>query len=619
MFCKNEYFSNIINKLDDTLDKFYPIGMALLLLIGIVRGLTNTNDMFFVVDFSAAFLFLLLTLFRNKMEVILKSNMAAILLSSVGILSFMKYGSLSTGIPLLILSNLIMIIFGSERNYLIHFSVTSLFIFSYTIITNLLNLKPFYSYNYFNIIIFLILIEVIRVSLFTIKKYLLSNIETLNKNMRETEIIVNELAIQNAAIKSNEKEIYNLAFMDQLTGLPKRSLFEKHVKARFDHVPSGTMMIIDLKEFKLLNSLYGTEVGDQILTLIGDVIKENMDKMYACRLNGNEFALWLEHGNIDFIREEMKKIEEDFRVKSKEIFKYNRVQFHVSYVAYPEDGTCFNDLIDKLLIALNYCKNSQAVEYIKYEPFMMDKLQFENNLKRLLERSILSKSFDVVYQEKYDSKRHRVIGVEALARWTSDELGPISPNVFIPMITKHNMISSFERVIIEKVFNDYSELITKYGDIKIGINISPDHIVSKFFSDFINDAAKMYGVNKGSILLEITEEVMIKGITRVESVLNALRNDGFKISLDDFGSGYSSLNYLAKLPFDEIKIDKAFVDQISDEKVQKVLKTIIELKMIYDVDVVAEGVEHQEQLDNLQSIGCFLIQGYLYSKPKALR
>lgn len=619
MFCKNEYFVNIINKLDDTLDKFYPIGMAFLLVIGIARTITSPSDLFFLVDFLMAFLFLILTINKKNMDVMLKSNIAAVLISLVGIASYINFGIMSTGLPLLILSNLIMIIFSSDRNYFIHFVITSTSVFVYTVMSDLLRMDAFNSADYFNLILFVLLIEVIRTSLYTIKNYMLSNIEILNKNVHETEIMVNELAIQNAAIKNNEKEIYNLAFIDQLTGLPKRNLFEKHVNTRLNQVEHATMMVIDIKEFKLLNSIYGTEVGDHVLKIIGSVIKDNMDKMYACRLNGNEFAIWLEHGNIELVRKELLKVEVEFREKSKEIFQYNKVRFHISYVTYPDDGSSFKDLLNKSIIALNYGKSNQVFEYIKYESFMMEKLQFENNLKRLLERAILNRSFDVVYQEKYDSKQHKVIGVEALARWKSEELGDISPSVFVPMITKHNMITSFERVIIEKVFGDYNALIQKYGDIKIGINISPDHIVSKYFSDYINEAAVRLGVIKENILLEITEEVMIKGISNVEQVLNELRSKGFKISLDDFGSGYSSLNYLAKLPFDEIKIDKAFIDQINDEKVQTVLKTIIELKMIYNVEVVAEGVEYQEQLDNLQSIGCFMIQGYLYSKPKPLK
>lgn len=617
MFSRNEYFKNMIYNLDSTFDRIYPMGILFLTIMGMFRSFNAPDDFFYWIDLVMALVLLCCYSFRKSLDTSFKASLSAVMATGIGLLSYHHFGIMGTGIPVLIISNLLMIIFSSRKFFKINLIVSAIGLFVITLVRSLND--GFNLMHVYNILLFILLIYILDITLTNIREYLLANIETLDKNVRENETMINELAIQNAAIKSNEKEIYQLAFFDQLTGLAKRNLFEKHVSHRMRQVDRGTMMIVDLKEFKVLNSVYGTEVGDQVLKLVGKVFQEHQSKLYACRLNGNEFALWIEHDDIDFIRNELLLVEQDFRAYANDLFKFNRIRFHVSYVTYPENGQSFSELLNKLIIALNHGKNNESADYIKYESYMEANIQYENKMKRLLEEAILKKSFTVAYQEKYDSKRCEVIGLEALARWQSDSLGFVSPSEFVPMIMKYHMIESFERVIIEKVFEDYKLLIEKYGNISIGINISPDHITAKYFKNYISQAADLYDIDKNNIMLEITEEVMIKGIGHVESVLNNLRQEGFKISLDDFGSGYSSLNYLAKLPFDEIKIDKAFVDQIHIDKVQKVLSTVIELKMIYDVNVIAEGVERQEQLDNLQSIGCYMIQGYLYSKPKPLR
>lgn len=620
MFSRNEYFKNMLQNMESTFDSLFPLGVIIVAFVGLARSFLSPGDSFIYFDLATVVFLGIIYIGRSYIDIRIKTMIVTCALTFTGLVSFYYYGLTGTGMPVLIISNIVAIIFNTKEQFRINFVISVVGLLAIVFYMDSIQHDIAFNGNYyFNIAIYMLMIQVIKISLVSIKVYLLNNIEALDRNIRENEIMISELAIQNAAIRTNEKEIYNLAFFDQLTGLPKRNLFEKHVSERMKITDEGILMVIDVKEFKLLNSIYGTEVGDQILTLCGKILKNNIADIYACRLNGNEFGLWIEHHDIEFVRRALATLETHFIEETKGIFQYNKIKFHVGYVEYPKDGIEYSELIDKLLLALNYGKTNTATGYVKYESYMEEKLIYENNLKRLIEEAINTQAFQVFYQEKYDSQSCQVIGLEALARWHSDLLGDVSPNEFIPMIVKHNMIESFERIIIEKVFKDYPKLISKYGAINIGINISPDHIMKHYFVEYMERAANTLNVNKSHIVIEITEEVMIKGIKNVEGILTSLRNMGFKISLDDFGSGYSSLNYLARLPFDEIKIDKAFVDEIHNEKVRKVLRTIIELKMIYDVDVIAEGVEHQSQLDDLQSIGCYMIQGYLYSRPKALK
>lgn len=622
MFNKDEYFDEMILKLENTFSLLYKVGIFSVFLIGMIKFILRPNDLFVLYDAILLLILVIIMLKGASVSMKRKVMYTCSILTFSGLFSYLVYGIEGTGFGVLFIANITAGVF-SNRKYFNQIFVTSILgLVAVTVYRELyigIHTSTLSVY-FFQMLVLIICIQILRIAVYALRNSLLENIVELDNKLEENELMLYELKQQNHEIKVNEEEIYQLAYYDQLTGLPMKNLFKRNVEERLLEVENATMLLLDIKDFKLLNSVYGSQVGDQLLKIAGDVINTiDSPLLYACRISGNDFGFWYESNDVALIEKHLSRLLLEFNVRARKIFMYNKVQFYMSYVQYPSDGENYIDLYNKAVIALNYSKANKNAELLQFTQEMERVLHEENHLKELIEDAIQMRAFDVSYQEKHDSINNRVIGVEALARWYSDELGHVSPAKFIPIITKYQLVGSFERLIIGKVFSDYKRIIEKYGDISISINISPEHIILPQFAKYFEDALSLYRINPSLITLEITEEVMINGMDNVKSILERLKNLGLKISLDDFGTGYSSLNYLSKIPFDEIKIDKTFIDEIEDIRVQTVLKAVIDIKKTYNIQVIAEGVETRSQLKILQDLGCPLIQGYLFSKPKPLK
>jgi len=621
MFNKEEYFDEMILKLEDTFSLLYKVGVCSVFLLGMIRFLLEPNDLFVLYD--AVLLLVLIIILAKGSLIGMKRKViyTCMILTFTGLLSYLVYGIQGTGFGIVFIANITAGIFSSKKSFNHIFIASIVGLVSVTIYRELfmgINTATLNVY-FFQVLLLIVSIQILRIAVYALRNSLIDNIMELDNKLEENKLMLSELTQQNLEIKVNEEEIYQLAYYDQLTGLPLKNLFKRTIEERLVNVKNATMLLVDIKDFKLLNSVYGSQIGDQLLKIAGDVINTiDSPLLYACRISGNDFGFWYESDDIKNIEKRLKTLLLEFNVRARKIFMYNKVQFYMSYVQYPNDGESYIDLYNKAVIALNYAKAGKKTELLQFTQEMEIALHEENHLKELIEDAIQRRAFEVNYQEKYDSRNNKVIGVEALARWQSNDLGQVSPAVFIPIITKYQLIGSFERLIIGKVFSDYPRIKEKYGDISISINISPEHIILPQFVKYFEDAILLYRIDPTLITLEITEEVMINGMDKVRSILDRLKTLGLKISLDDFGTGYSSLNYLSKIPFDEIKIDKSFIDEIEDKRVQTVLKAVIEIKKSYNIQVIAEGVETRSQLKILQELGCPLVQGYLFSKPKAL-
>lgn len=621
MFNKDEYFEKMILNLEDTFGLLYKIGLFSLLSVCILKYIIRPGDLFVVFDVFLLLVMLLMYLFKKRVSISGKAHFISVLLCLTGLLLYLNYGVEGTGFGVLFIANIAAGVFSNKKRFRIIFLLT---IGGVVLITAYRELvvgnvsTPFNTYV-FQIVLLFLGMYVLRVAVYALRNSLLENIVELDNKLEENKVILHEIKQQNIEIKTNEEEIFQLAYFDQLTNLPMKNLFKSSIEKEIENKQFGTLILIDIKDFKLLNSVYGSQIGDSLLKIAGEVMLE-MDAplLHACRISGNDFGLWYNCLDVEKINVSLKEMLLNFNVRARKIFMYNKVKFYMAYSQFPNDASTYIEMYNKSVVALNYSKVSKDTTLIKFTKEMEKALQEENHLKELIEDAIQRRAFEVHYQEKYDSVANKVIGVEALARWHSEDLGHVTPGEFIPIITKYQLTGSFERLIIGKVFSDYAEIIKKYGDISIGINISPEHIILPQFIKYFEDAILLYKVNPSLITLEITEEVMINGMDHVRDILNRLKQLGLKISLDDFGSGYSSLNYLAKIPFDEIKIDKSFVDEIEEVRVQTILKAIIEIKDSYNIQLIAEGVETSKQLEILQELGCTLIQGYLFSKPKPL-
>ncbi len=271
-------------------------------------------------------------------------------------------------------------------------------------------------------------------------------------------------------------------------------------------------------------------------------------------------------------------------------------------------------------MALTYAKGPVESNIIAYDKKLETSLKEDSFLRERLEDALYNSKFDVHYQAKVNTKTKEIVSFEALSRWYDTEIGMVSPTVFIPALEEMNRATHFGRIVIERVLAEHKSLCKKYGaHIRVSVNISPSHLIAPGFIEFVENAIEKSGVDPDRIIFEITEDVMIENFERAMAVFEKLRKIGIWISLDDFGSGYSSLNYLAKFDIDELKIDKSFVDQIEvNGKIDSMLEAIMQLALDYNINVVAEGVETPMQYAKLLEIGCDEIQGYYFSRPEPL-
>lgn len=460
------------------------------------------------------------------------------------------------------------------------------------------------------------------------EKGIYSSINGINRKDEIGELVsgFNEMvaSINNAHqdLICQEEKISYLAYYDQLSEIPNRNKFKEHVNKRIkDGIKNAQIVLLDIKDFNLINSILGNEFGDKIIKTIGYVFKKyQSDEYFFARLSGNEFAGWIENSSESLIKEYVEYFRALFNDEIKNIGFNQKIYFHISYSVYPDNGADFESLYKKATIALKFAKENSPTRIFNFEKSMEESIEQEARIISYVEEAINEDEFTVYYQNKVSIRDNKVVGVEALARWNSKILGFVSPAVFIPVIDKANLTARFSKVIIDKVLMDYTKLEKKFQkDITVSINISPLFFFEKDFTAIIIEAISNSGVNPNNVILEITEDIFINDFDTIQKIIAELKSFGVKISLDDFGTGYSSLNYIKNIDFDELKIDRTFMkDLLTDERVLKLLKSIDQIAKAYDYSVIAEGVETQAQLEKVQEAGFDIVQGFIYSKPEPL-
>ncbi|MBC8062891.1 MAG: EAL domain-containing protein [Clostridiaceae bacterium] len=427
-------------------------------------------------------------------------------------------------------------------------------------------------------------------------------------------------AYQNLILK--EEKISYLAYYDQLSGLHNRNKFKEHVNSRINNgCGQAYLILMDIKDFKLINSILGNEFGDQIIKIIGSVFQKlQIENDLIARISGNEFAGWFETWNESEIIQKLDNLKHQFTEELIKIDFNQKFYFHISYCAYPDHGFDFESCYKNATVALKIAKENSPTMIYKFKQSMADSVEYEAKIINYIETSIIEDDFLVYYQNKVSIKDNKVIGVEALARWNCKQLGFISPVIFIPAIDKANLTARFSKMIIEKVLMDYPLLENKFGGgITVSINISPLFFFEKDFTTIIITALKNSEINPNKVILEITEDIFIKDFVTIQKIITELKSFGIKISLDDFGTGYSSLNYVKNIDFDEIKVDKSLIQGLStDARVFSLLKSIDQIAKTYNYSVVAEGVETVDELNMIAEAGFDIVQGFIYSRPEPI-
>ncbi len=422
-------------------------------------------------------------------------------------------------------------------------------------------------------------------------------------------------------LKEYEQRLHYIAYHDQLTGLKNRySLIDRiNTLIAENNGEKYALFYIDIDNFKYINDDMGHRFGDLLLRKIS----ERLSKMeiYCStlyRIGGDEFAILVEKFNK---KEQLEQIAVNILKNFKPCFEVENLNSYVTVSigisTYPEHGSEVDALLKNADIAVYKAKESGRNRIVFYNSPMNEELSERMLIEKHLRTALDKNEFDLYYQPQLDIKTGMISGFEALIRWSNPELGFVSPLRFIGVAEATHLIIPIGEWVLKEACN-FLNNIENMGikGLNISINISMLQLLQEDFAHMVIDSIDSVGINPKQVELEITESILMESYEVIAEKLKLLRAKGVKIALDDFGKGYSSLNYLKNLPITTLKIDKSFIDTISESNKDKSLTDlIVKMGRSMNLCVVAEGVETQEQMDYLIKHKCDRIQGYLFSKP----
>ncbi|WP_209124904.1 EAL domain-containing protein [Alkalihalobacillus sp. BA299] len=435
---------------------------------------------------------------------------------------------------------------------------------------------------------------------------------------RVNRIVVNYRDISER--KSYEQEIYRMAYHDYLTGLPNRFMLEtslsEEIEKSMDLNNNLAVLLIDLDRFKVVNDSIGHHAGDLLLKAVSNRLKETIDgKGTLFRQGGDEFIIILTDAN----REVASIVSERILSSLAQPFTMNHIEIFTSpsigITMVPEDGNSVDQILRNADFAMYQAKRNGKNRYHFYSPSkssnLLNPLKMEMELHRAVERDELT----LHYQPKINLQTGEIVGVEALIRWNHPEWGMVSPGNFIPLAEETGLIIPIGVWAVKTACQQNKIWHSKGFTTVVSVNLSARQFTQLSLVQSIQSALEESGLKPQFLELEITES-MTANIEQSIKTLNDLKELGVKISIDDFGTGFSSLNYLKEFPVDTLKIDQSFVRELSNNSSDKtIVKTIISMAHNLNLNVVAEGIETKEQLVFLQQHLCNEGQGFLFSKP----
>jgi diguanylate cyclase (GGDEF)-like protein len=416
-----------------------------------------------------------------------------------------------------------------------------------------------------------------------------------------------------------DRKLAHIAFHDSLTGLPNRAVFTEHLgrevaKARDAGEPVA-VLCIGLDGFKAVNDLYGHPAGDALLVAAAQRLRAaaRCNELVA-RLGGDEFAIVQcggsqpDHANR-LTQRILAVLAEPFEIAAETV----RITGSVGLALYPADAARPEDLIKNADVALYRAKAEGRGGARFYEAAMDESLRQRRQLDADLRQAIARRQLGVHYQPLADLESGRIVGFEALLRWTHPKLGEVSPATFIPLAEESGIILKLGEWVLREAC---SEAARWTPPLKLSVNLSPVQFAQGDLAGLVETVVAETGLDPARLDLEVTEGLLIKDAERAIAILERLKALGVKISMDDFGTGYSSLSYFRMFPFDKVKIDQSFIhDMIDNPQARAIIRSVIGLGRGLGMPVVAEGVETNEQLDALRAEGCDQVQGYLISRP----
>lgn len=420
---------------------------------------------------------------------------------------------------------------------------------------------------------------------------------------------------------TKEKELQEkyryLATHDALTGLYNRTFFFEKAEEFMKRNPDRQYMIVcsDIRQFNTVNDIFGTETGDMVLKVIADrIIQDDNNDMVYGRIAGDSFALCI-------TKERFCRLVPAFE---------NANGLHVKNVNYPimihtgvyevkDLSVSVSAMCDRAMLAIDSIKNDMQKGIAYYNNEIREKLLREKEIIRDLLPAFEKEEFTVYLQPQMSHSTGAIVGAETLVRWIHPEKGVITPNVFIPLIENNGLVSKLDQYIWRKACEILKRFDEKGRKISLSVNISAkDFYYLDLYKEFMG-LVQEFGIEPSRLKLEITESAVMLDVPKQVALIRRLQAEGFVIEMDDFGSGYSSLNTLKDIPVDILKLDMKFMGKAEDaERSANILQMVVGMAQKLRMQVIAEGVETKEQADFLGSIGCDIVQGYYYAKPMSV-
>ena len=415
------------------------------------------------------------------------------------------------------------------------------------------------------------------------------------------------------------------AYHDLLTRLPNRALFKDRLSIALTQATREghqlAVMFIDLDRFKVINDSLGHTLGDRLLQAVSQRLQHCVRKGDTLsRFGGDEFTLLLpEVRNWEAVTQVAEKIlaslRAPFKLEGHEIF----VGASIGIAVFPAAGTTMDSLIRNADIAMYRVKNTGRDGFQLFTPDMAGSTR-RLQLEQEMHGGLLRREFDVVYQAQVDSTCGKVVGVEALVRWNHPTHGRLEPAEFVSIAEESRLIVEMDRATLQRAARELNLHRESSGkELRLSVNMSPIMVSREDFVQTVLDTLGQEGFPPRLLEIEITENLLLSDRQDVIDKLHRLSKAGIRIAIDDFGTGYSSLSYLQKLPIHTIKIDRSFTRQVkSCEEGACIVNAMVAMALGLNMGIVAEGVETKIQLEYLGSLGCTLVQGFLYGKPDTL-
>ena len=419
--------------------------------------------------------------------------------------------------------------------------------------------------------------------------------------------------------RNSEKKIAFLAHHDALTGLANRVQLREHIEKTLKLGERGgkaAILCLDLDNFKTVNDTLGHSVGDALLCAVASRLQALLrDDDLVSRTGGDEFAI-VQAGHEPAMQASatlasliVETVSAPFEIGDHTVV----IGASVGIAIAPDDGSDPDQLLKNADMALYRAKGEGRARFHFFEMEMDVKAQSRRLLELDLRRAVGSGEFELFYQPIVNLAENRITGFEALLRWNHPTRGRVPPSEFIPIAEETGLIGSIGEWVIRNACNEAKTWPT---DLRVSVNVSPVQFRSKGLAAIVTSAVANSGLLPNRLELEITETVLMHNNEETLATLNQLQSLGVRISMDDFGTGYSSLSFLRSFPFDKIKIDQSFVRALIDNPdCIGIIRAIADLGQSMGITTTAEGVETQEQLDQMRSEGCTEVQGYFYSRP----